>query len=186
MRSLTIAFTTVLLLVFGAPVQVVAQGWFGELSVGAVLPQLGMSELRNPGPRLTASVGYGFGRHIAVRGDFATFLMPGVAPPSGSGGEPYGDLRSFEFSVNGVVRLPREGPSIYLVAGAGGYDMQILGIRRNPYGVVPGLSAGAGVDFRIGHRTVFSEARWKLMLSDYGAGDFEPGIYVPLVVGVRF
>lgn len=98
----------------------------------------------------------------------------------------YGDLRLRGFSGNLVFRPALETAiAPYALLGVGGYSMRNMAGVPNPYGVVPGVSLGAGANVDVGPVALFAEARIEAVLSDFGAPEFRPTAYVPVAVGVR-
>lgn len=63
--------------------------------------------------------------------------------------------------------------------------MRNLAGVRNPYGLVPGVSLGAGANVDVGRIVLFTEARVETLLSDFGAPEWRPTAYVPVAAGVR-
>ena len=106
------------------------------------------------------------GLGIRFEGTFSTWrLIRGLTPGDGT--------RVSSIGVNVVQTLSRGAVRPYVTAGAGGY-------LRPGEGLELGVNAGAGLRFRLGPASLFTEARVHRLL----AADKQH--LVPLTLGVRF
>jgi hypothetical protein len=163
-----------------------AQGFSIAAGAGVSVPVGSMAEQRSIGERFVGSLGYQFpGSPMGLRVDLARTRLRGEPQPPGGTYDSFGDLRSLGFTANLVYRFAEGGVEPYALVGLGSYSMQIQGAQPNPYGWIGGLSGGLGAEFPLGGPRLFVEGRGKVLFSDYGAGEWTPGVYLPVTAGVR-
>jgi hypothetical protein len=152
------------------------------VGVGLAVPGGALGAQRTLGP--LARLGVTFGsptKAIQFRFEGEVARMPG---PGGPDAWSSSDFTSVAALANLLVGT-RGSTAPYLLLGAGIQQLQATGIK-NPYGPTGGLRLGFGVRGRVRRARGYVEAISHLNLSDFAAGDFEPGFFFPVVVGVRF
>ncbi len=104
-----------------------------------------------------------------------------------------GTIGILSFGLNGKWNFPGQVISPYVVAGGGTATLSVSDleatIQEAPATIVTGLSnqtrfmanLGAGIDFPIGSRTLFLEAKYNWIFTDN-----EKTTYIPVTVGVTF
>lgn len=99
----------------------------------------------------------------------------------------YQDLRSLGASLSAIRRLSRDSLEPYWLVGMGAYRLQRVDAPESLYGTTGAVQAGVGLDSNVwGRIDPFVEARVQIHLTDYGAEEFGPTIYWPVVIGIRF
>lgn len=162
---------------------------------GAALPSGRTAEGRRAGPLAGASVTFG-GTERRLRGRVA--VEGAWLRGEGGRAEPQAarrDMRVVGALASLLVGARGTGVRPYALVGAGVQWQHVPG-ARNPYGAVPGVTGGAGVEWslpatggagRARPFRVVAELRAHGVLSDFASGaDFRITTYWPLVVGVRF
>jgi hypothetical protein len=156
-------------------------------AAGAAVPVGGAGERRDIGPAATLSVESGLTNWI-LRLDAEWSLLRGPAAPAGQEHfSNYQDLRTLGISLNGIMRPSEDRLAPYLLIGVGAYRLQQVGASASPYGTTGALQAGIGLDTYLwGRVNPFVEARAQVHLTDYGAQEFEPTVFWPVLIGLRF
>jgi hypothetical protein len=187
LQRASIRFILFLLLVLAFPAAPRAQGLSVGAGAGVSVPVGSMAERRSAGERLVGSLGYRFpDSRLGVRADLAWTRLYGEPQPEDFGYSwSHGDLHSTGLTASLVYRFAEGGMEPYALVGVGSYGMQIQGAARNPYGRVLGVSSGMGVEFPLAGQRLFVEGRGKVILSDYGAAEWSPGVYLPITAGIR-
>lgn len=128
----------------------------GALSLGIATPQEGAAEWRQTGPSVALSADWPVSHRFALRVQAEGSMLLGRSHENAPEGE-WSDLASVGTSLDLVVRgIGQYSP--YAMAGIGGYWLQIIGQRTNPYGsVVPALNGGFGFQATLGQWKPFAE-----------------------------
>lgn len=164
-----------LLLLAVAAVPAAAQrGTLIGLNAGAAVPSGSMATTRGTGWHLSGTIEGPPAGPVRFRADAVYEGFPGRL------GE---DLEIVGARAAVVYQVAAE-PRLHALLGAGGYRLRI-DRSRNPYGITPGLHAGAGVRIPTAGGWLVVEGGAAVMLTDYGNQDFEPSTYFPLTIGFR-
>lgn len=153
-------------------------------------------------PGLAARLGLGARTRVRLAGDFST--RAGADVPLRVDGQPAGtSFRAGRSTAGGVLLLARvplaagRGLTPYGLGGGGVFavsgSQQTFGADGAPLPVArstrvsPAVSAGLGVEGAAGRVTLFGEARATLLPNGTGGTPrLGRGVYLPLVLGVRF
>ena len=158
-----------------------------KAAAGAAVPVSDAGDRRDTGPTASLSVESRLSGRWSLRLDGDWSLLD--APPAPVGREPSfqdADLQTYGVALNVVGRLFPSGTTPYLLAGVGAYRLQALGRGPNPYGTTGAVQAGLGVEGGIWRRiNPFAEVRLTVPATDYGAREFSPTVYWPVLVGVQ-
>ncbi len=156
---------------------------------GLAIPTGAYGETRTAGPLIRGMLSLGRPSWVArFRCDFEGAWLLDQADRDGPD---FGSSRQGTLRAVGVIALVVAGPAggrlaPYVVAGAGAQRLRVEGVR-NPYGLVTGVRAGAGIRARLGRAAVHAEVTPHWALTDFGTGrDFGVGSYVPIAVGISF
>jgi hypothetical protein len=187
MSILRISLVVGTLALVAGPASLGAQALSVRAAAGAAIPVGGAGERRDAGPAAMLSVETSLGNRWGLRLDGEWSLLRGPTPRAGQ--EHFSsdrDLRTVGVSLNGVLRLAHERLAPYLIVGAGAYRLQRVGDSASPYGTTGAMQAGFGVDGNYWSRVnPFIEARAQVHATDYGAGEFSPTVYWPVLIGLR-
>lgn len=165
----------VLLLLCAAAMPAAAQrGALLGLNAGAAVPSGSMADLRGTGWHLSGTLESPLAGPLRLRADAIYEAFPGRLGD---------DLDIVGARAAAVYEVPSE-PRLYALLGAGGYRLHVSG-ERNPYGITPGLHAGAGLRIPTPAADLVVEAGAAVMLTDYGNQDFIASTYFPLTIGFR-
>ena len=122
---------------------------------------------------------------LRVDGEWSQLSGP-PAPAGQDGFSSHRDLRTQGASLNGVVNMTDDQLAPYLLAGIGAYRLQRVGGDPSPYGTTGAIQVGVGFDSNIwGRVNPFIEARAQVHVTDYGADEFSPTVFWPVILGLR-
>lgn len=165
-----------ILAVFAVAVPLRAQELDLRFGAGVAVPVAEAGDRFEAGPTAMLSLETHLNRALMLRLDLEGSRLPGS----------FRDLRTIGLAVNGVRRFSGDVYAAYLLAGIGAYRLQRIGDRPSVYGTTVGLQAGLGIDAELWERIApFAEVRTVLHLTDYGASDFRPTRFWPVLVGVK-
>lgn len=179
---LSVGFLVVMLL----PILLGAQGWRPEVAAGVAIPRGALSEQHGVGPLLRAGVLFGrVERRVQFRVDGEVSWLPRNASATAALSEP-GDWRTVGAVGSAIMRFRRRGLTPYAVLGVAVQHVTVKH-RSNPYGAVPGLRVGGGMQGRWKRSVIRLEVTPHVVLSDHGIGrEYGVGRYWPLAVGLTF
>lgn len=179
---------TATLLVLNALCGARAEAQLNEVGGGAGLavPVYEAAAVRDPGFHLFAFLGMRLGDRLQMRGEIA-FTQLAEDPRDPSQGRPPGELRVLGVDASLVWSPAGTGHGIYGIAGAGLYALRTTAEPANPPPPpVPGITLGAGVNFRIAEQPLFAQARVEVPFSTYGTyTESAPNMYLPITLGMR-
>lgn len=157
------------------------------IGVGVGFPTGLMGEHRRPGPVVNAYALIGSAtRTVRFQLGVESAWFSGKPRLSALGSSAEGDLRIVGLIVNLLIATHGDGIRPYLALG-GGLQYMSVENRRNPYGSVPALRGGIGLEAPWGNRSVRAEVHAHAILSDFGTGkDFVVGTYVPVTLSLQF
>jgi hypothetical protein len=172
-----------------AVTRVSAQSVEPSLALGVALPTGGLGAQRTAGPLLRAAVTLGDRqrRHVRLRFELEGAWLVGDERRASSGSWSAGTLRAVSGLATMVVGA-RGSPAVapYLLVGMGLQRLAVAGVS-NPYGMTFGIRGGAGLQWRVGPRTMFAEVSSHAAATDFGTtSDFSVATYVPITIGIRF
>ncbi len=174
------------LLLGAAPLE--AQDFSFGIAAGAAIPVGSTRERRDAGPAAMLSVETRLSNLWSLRFDGEWSSLRGPTAPDGEEhSSNYQDLRALGASLSATRRLSHDSLAPYWLAGIGAYRLQRVGAPESPYGTTGAVQVGIGLDSNPwGRVNPFVEARAQIHLTDYGAEEFSPTIYWPVVIGIRF
>jgi hypothetical protein len=165
-----------------------AQAQVDELGIGGgiAVPVYETAAVHGPGPHLHAYVASSRGPRLQLRGQLS-FSQLGEESRDPSQGPPLGDLRAI--GLSGIVAYSPAGTGrgMYGFAGAGIYALRSSAeAAGDPPPLVPGASAGVGVNVRLGGQALFAQAGVEVPFSTFATGtESAPNMYLPFAVGLR-
>ena len=169
--------------------RICAQTLEPSVALGVAVPTGGLSAQRTAGPLVRGAVTFGDRqrRHVRLRLELEGAWLVGGERRAGSGSWSAGTFRAISGLATLVVGA-RGSPAVapYLIVGMGLQRMAVSG-ATNPYGMTFGVRGGAGLQWRVGKRTVFAEVSSHAAATDFGTtSDFSLATYVPITIGIRF
>ena len=172
-----------------AVVRVSAQSVEPSLALGVAVPTGGLGAQRSAGPLLRAAVTLGNRerRHVRFRLELEGAWLVGDERRAVSRSWSAGMFRAVSGLATMVVGA-RGTPTVapYLIIGMGLQRLSVVGVT-NPYGMTFGVRGGAGLQWRVGSRTMFAEVSSHAAATDFGTtSDFSLATYVPITIGIRF
>ncbi|HMI48059.1 MAG TPA: hypothetical protein VK481_05280, partial [Gemmatimonadaceae bacterium] len=163
------------------------QGIQPGFALGVAVPSSGDYGRRHrAGPLAQLSVLFGDSdRRVRLRIEAEGAWFPGRAAPN----PPFsadGDMRILSAFADLIMGPRMTGPRPYFLFGAGPQWITVPGVP-NPYGGVPGVRAGVGLEGKVRGLTLRGEVSANAVLSDFATGrSFTPGTYWPLTLGIQF
>jgi len=155
-------------------------------SLGIAIPTGAAGEERDAGLVISAilDVAPVGSADVRLRGSVAWF------PGERASGPPYygtqGDMRAIGVLAEAVFTMDDPRFPAYWLIGLGPYWLNSeLGVE-NPYGAAWGAGTGLGLVADFGRLELGAEARWDVILSDFGVAEGMPWTVVGLMVGIRW
>jgi hypothetical protein len=157
------------------------------IGVGVGFPTGKLGEHRRPGPVVNAYALIGSAtRTVRLQVGVEGAWFSGKPRLSAFSSSAEGDLRMVGLIATVLIATYGDGIRPYLALG-GGLQYMSVENRRNPYGSVPALRGGIGLEAPWGKRSVRAEVHAHGILSDFGTGrDFVMGTYVPVTISLQF
>jgi hypothetical protein len=152
---------------------------------GAAVPVGSAARYRSMGPGISLTAGVRISKWVIVDLDVTAVQLQIDSTASSGFTFDEGTLRLVGGFLRGRAGKWDSRVAQYGVLGIGRYWMNMAG-TPNPYGVVWGATLGTGVTARLGNFSPFAEARIDLVASDFGADEWHPTVYLPVIVGVRW
>lgn len=145
--------------------------------LGVALPAGAQADRRDAGMSASVGIGHAISEHWDVRAD-AEYMRLASSGLNET-------MQGIGITASAVLYFTRTGLQTYLLAGAGGYRLDISG-RRNVYGTTAAVHAGLGFQHRVrGAMSLYAEGRYVVHMTDYGSGEFSLTLHAPLNVGVN-
>jgi hypothetical protein len=155
------------------------QGWWLGAGGGRAVPLGDQVHVRTSGWSIAFGAGTLSDSAWGVRADAEYFRL--------GPGEFQRAMRGVGLSASAALFFGNETIRPYMLAGLGGYRLQIDGAHDNPYGTTVAVSLGVGLDLRLHRRLgAFAETRYVLHATDYGLGGAGTTSHGPVHVGVRW
>lgn len=148
------------------------------------IPVGSLGEARTLGPVLRAGLVFG-----APTRDFQARLEVEGAWMPGDRGASTLCCRARDFESLGAFGMLAIGPETriapYVIIGGGFQWLRVQGVT-NPYGTTGGVRGGVGVRGQLRGMLIHLEITPHANLTDFGAGEYDAGVFLPLVAGIRF
>ena len=157
------------------------------IGVGVGFPTGALGEHRRPGPVVNAYALIGSAtRTVRLQLGVESAWFSGTHRLSAHASSAEGDLGIVGLIANLLIAPHVDGIRPLLALG-GGLQYMSVENHRNPYGSVPALRGGIGLEAPWGKRSVRAEVHFHGILSDFGTGkDFVVGTYVPVSLSLQF